>query len=123
MNKKVGLWIDHKKAVMLFINDGGEESKTVGVDAHGSGNASKADDTQQRIETKGLNAFYDEVIAAIGDADPIYVFGPGEAKGEFQKRAEQTITGDRTITSATADSMTDPQIAAQIREHFSAANS
>lgn len=124
MNNKVGLWIDHKKAVMLFINNGTEESMTVTADggSGNDGNAPKADDTQQRIETKDLNTYYDEVIAAVGDADPIYVFGPGEAKGQLQKRMEKTIIGDRSITVETADSMTDPQVAAQIREHFAPAS-
>lgn len=124
MNNKVGIWIDHKKAVMVFMNAGAEESKTVtaDIDPRHDGNAPKADNIQQRIETKDLNAFYDEVITAIGDSDPIYVFGPGEAKGELQKRMEKTMIGDRSITAETADSMTDPQVAAQIREHFASAS-
>ncbi|MEP6945793.1 MAG: hypothetical protein ABJA02_07745 [Acidobacteriota bacterium] len=125
MSNKVGIWIDHKKAIMLFIDGTSEESKTVTADGGSGmdGNAAKADDIQQRIETSGHNAFYDDVITAVGDADPIYIFGPAEAKGELQKRMEKTITGDRSITTETADSMTDNQVAAQIRDHFAPANS
>ena len=35
-----------------------------------------------------LNDYYDEVIAVIRDADAIQIFGPGEAKGELEKRLE-----------------------------------
>jgi len=33
-----------------------------------------------------LNKFYDEVIPHVRDAEAVMIFGPGEAKFEFQKR-------------------------------------
>lgn len=124
MNKEVGLWIDRQRAVILFIEDGVEKTMTVTADIEGQtdGNARMADNILQRKETKELNTYYDEVISAIGDADPIYIIGPAEAKGELHKRMESTMIGDRSITVETADSMTDPQIAAMIRTHFSPAS-
>ncbi len=124
MNKEVGLWIDRQRAVILFIEDGVEKTMTVTADIEGQtdGNARMADNILQRKETKELNTYYDEVISAIGDADPIYIIGPAEAKGELHKRMESKMIGDRSITVETADSMTDPQIAAMIRAHFSPAS-
>jgi hypothetical protein len=37
-----------------------------------------------------LNIYYDAVTACIRDAESILIFGPGEAKGELQKRIEKT---------------------------------
>ena len=36
-----------------------------------------------------LANYYNEVIACIGDAETILIFGPGEAKDELQKRIEK----------------------------------
>jgi len=41
-----------------------------------------------------LANYYDEVIACIGDAETILIFGPGEAKGELKKRMERDKIGE-----------------------------
>ena len=64
-----------------------------------------------------LHGYYDEVIAAIRDAESILIFGPGEAKGELKRRLETDI-GGRIIAVETVDKMTDRQIAAKVREYF-----
>jgi hypothetical protein len=65
-----------------------------------------------------LNKYYDEVIAAIRDAESILIFGPGEAKGELGKRLERDKLGGHIIAVETIDKMTDRQIAAKVREYF-----
>jgi hypothetical protein len=71
------------------------------------------------IEFTGhLHGYYDEVIAAIGDAESILIFGPGEAKGELRKRFERSKLGERIVAVETIDKMTDRQIAAKVREYF-----
>jgi hypothetical protein len=57
------------------------------------------------------------VIAAIGDAEAILIFGPGEAKGELQSRLEEGGRAGRIAAVETADKMTDRQIAAKAREY------
>jgi hypothetical protein len=53
------------------------------------------------------------------DADSILIFGSGEAKQEFRKRLEKDKKlGDRIVDVLTTDKMTDPQIAAKVREYF-----
>ncbi len=44
----------------------------------------KADDRLERKLTGHLNQYYAKVIASIGNADAILVFGPGEAKSELK---------------------------------------
>jgi hypothetical protein len=65
-----------------------------------------------------LNTFYDEVISHIREAESILVFGPGEAKGELEKRLESKGLGRRIVGVETIDKMTDGQIAAKVRQRF-----
>ena len=133
MKTIVGLWIDHRKAVIAVVSDKGEETKVVesnvekqpgrfaGVRSTTSFESQKvqADDSRERDFTGHLHGFYDEVIAAISDAESILIFGPGEAKGELKRRLERKKHDVRIVAMETADKMTDRQIAARVREYFS----
>lgn len=46
------------------------------------------------------------------------LFGPGEAKNELKQRLEVNNLGGRIVGIETVDKMTEPQIAAKIRQHF-----
>jgi stalled ribosome rescue protein Dom34 len=126
VKKVVGLWIDHRKAVIVIVSDEGEETKQLesGMEKHvrfSGGSRSeegKADDQRDRQFTGHLNTYYDEVIAHIRDAESILLFGPGEAKGEFEKRLANKGLGGRVVGIETVDKMTDHQIAAKVRQHF-----
>jgi hypothetical protein len=94
MKRAAGLWIDHRKAVIVFISDDGEESKEIESDMEkhtrfSGGSRSEqggGEDQQDRQYSGHLNTYYDEVIAQLRDAESILIFGPGEAKGELEKR-------------------------------------
>ena len=78
-----------------------------------------ADDSRQRAFTGHLNIYYEAVIACLRDAEAILIFGPGEAKGELKKRLVRSKLGGRIAGIETVDKMTDRQIAAKVRQHFS----
>ena len=78
-----------------------------------------ADDCRQRAFEGHLNIYYDAVIAAIRGAEAILIFGPGQAKAELKKRLASSPLGARVVAVETVDRMTDRQIAARVREHFS----
>jgi hypothetical protein len=132
MRTKAGLWIDHQKAIVVLIKTTGEEIKQIASNAEkqlrrtgstplqGNFEAQQvpADGSRQRIFTGQLNAYYDEVIACIGDAESILIFGPGEAKNQLKDRLEDKSLAARAIDTETADIMTEPQIAAKVRRHF-----
>ena len=132
MRTKVGLWIDHRKAIIVTVTDKGEEMglviSTVEKQLRRSGDSPlkgpyeprqvPADDSRQRTFTGHLNIYYDAVIACIGDAESILIFGPGEAKGELKKYLERNKLGGRIASVETVDKMTDRQIAAKVRQHF-----
>jgi hypothetical protein len=52
------------------------------------------------------------------DAESIFLFGPGEAKGELKKRLEDDHLDQLIQAVETVDQMTDRQIAAKVREYF-----
>ena len=122
MKTTVGLWIDHRKAVIVFVTGEAEEIKLIHSEIekpHGqSGSSVRADDLLQNELTEHLNQYYDEVISSLRKAEAILIMGPGEAKGELNKRLERNPLTGRQIEVETADKMTDRQIVAKVREHF-----
>lgn len=132
MKTKVGLWIDHRKAIIVAITDKGEEIGLVISKAEkqprrsgdsplkGSFETSQvpASNSRQRTLTEHLNIYYDAVIACIRDAESILIFGPGDAKGELKKRLKKNNLGGRIAGIETVDKMTDRQIAAKVGKYF-----
>jgi hypothetical protein len=134
IKKNVGLWIDHKKAVIVTVED--DKIETTTIDSHVEKQPGRhegvrsltpfeplqvpPDGARQREFTAGLNAYYARVIDKIGRADSILIFGPGEAKGELEKRLESAGLKEHVRAVETVDKMTDRQIAAKVREHLPA---
>jgi len=123
MKNTVGLWIDHSKAVIVFLAGNDAKIKLVTSDIarqhRQAGVATPADDIRQRDLTGRLNGFYDDVISCVRGAEEIFILGPGEAKGELKKRLEKSYLGRRIVGIEACDKMTDPQIVAKVREHLS----
>ena len=133
MKTRVGLWIDHKKANIVTVTDKGEEMglivSKVEKQPRRSGDSPlkgayevhqvPAQDSLQRTLTGHLNVYYDAVVAAIRGAESILIFGPGEAKGELQERLKKDGLEGHIVGIETVDKMTDRQIAAKVRRHFS----
>jgi hypothetical protein len=126
MKKQAGLWIDHRKAVVVLVTDEGEEIKKItsnmGKHVRFTGGTASEDgsteDVRDRQFGNRLNSYYTDVIALIRDADSIQIFGPGEAKGELEKRLEHEGLKAYVLAVETVDKMTDRQISAKVRERF-----
>ena len=124
MKTEVGIWIDHKKAVIATITDGAETMRQVTSNlvshsrfsdrAQGDG----ADDQRDRRFTHHLDQYYDEVVERVRDAESILIVGPGEAKGELRERLARQGLQARIVGVEAADKMTDRQLAALVRERF-----
>ena len=127
MNKKVGLWLDLNKAVIVSITNNGEERKRiisnmehyVHFSSNGPGDGSAKDARDPRF-LNHLSEYYDKVIAHIGDAKSIQIFGPGEAKYELKKRLESEGKLENIVSVDEAESLTDHGIAKRVRERFPA---
>lgn len=132
MGTKVGLWIDHRKALIVAVTDKGEEIRLIiskvdkqpgrsgGVRSTTPYEAHQvpADDNRERKFTGHLNIYYNAVIASIRDAESILILGPGEAKGELKKRLVRNKLGGHIVGIETIDRMTDRQIVAKVRRYF-----
>ena len=120
MNRNVGMWIDHREAVIVRITDNVEEMHSIesGVEKHVHYSGGQPEDQQEHRFTNHLNEYYDKVIAYLHDANSLLVFGPGEAKGELEKRLSATSFSGQIVGTETKDKMTHHQIAAKVREYF-----
>jgi hypothetical protein len=132
MKKEVGLWIDHRKTVIVTIEDEVEVTREIrsNVEKHvrfSSGTHSKnsnqpqgstAEDVRDRQFGDQLGNYYDGIISLIREADAILIFGPGEAKVELGNSLKHANLGERIVGIETVDKMTDHQIAAKVRDHF-----
>lgn len=130
--KHIGLWIDHKQAILVIQGEQGEEMQKIesGVERHVSyrgASLSKSpysaqhqqgDDQLDNKFTEQLNKFYDKVIAHIRAAEAVVIFGPGEAKGELQKRIAHEKIKVQIAGVETADKMTEPQVRTRVRKYF-----
>jgi hypothetical protein len=132
MGRDVGVWIDHRKAMIASVTDKGEElglviskaerqlRRTGDSPLKGRSEPEKEpmSDSRQRRFTAHLNVYYDAVIAALRDARRILICGPGEAKGELKKRLVRAKLGARVLGVETADKMTEHQLAKKVRGLF-----
>ena len=124
MTGNVGLWIDHRHAVIVSVKDEGETTRHVlsHLEKHVRFSSPTqdpaAEDQRDRRFIGHLYKYYDKVVACLRDADAILILGPGEAKGELKARLEHESLGDRIAGCNPADKMTDGQVAAAVRSHF-----
>jgi hypothetical protein len=132
VKKEIGLWIDHREAILVIFTGDGEEIRHITSDMgkrvrYSGGSRSKspeasknttAEDQRDRKFGNQLNQYYDEVITALREAISIQIFGPGEAKGELEKRIEHAGLKPRVLTVETTDKMTERQIAAKVRSRL-----
>jgi hypothetical protein len=132
MTKVAGLWIDHRKALIVIATDKGEEVKlvvsSVEKQLRRSGDSPlkgphesqmvPADDSRERKLTGQRRTYFDAIIECIRNSDSILIFGPGEAKGELKKRLTKDKLGSRIVRVESADKMTDRQVSARVREYF-----
>ncbi len=133
MEKQIGLWIDHKKAVIVKIK--GKQEEVLQIEskvekrmrAKGGGVRGRAAHTalfvaeepqNDRRYQEHLNKYYQQVISVVGEADSLLVLGAGEAKHEFEKRIAHNGNHVKEIHVETADKMTERQIAAKVRNYF-----
>jgi hypothetical protein len=133
MATNAGVWIDHRKAVLVRMTESGEEIREISSNVDKAyqpptGPASKhpgrpsgfvAENVEDHKIMSQLNIFYDEVLTSLQGTESLLILGPGEAKGEFHKRLTIKKFPCRTVEVETTDQLTDPQIAAHVRQHFS----
>ena len=133
VGKFVGLWIDHRKAVVVCIEGHNEivehiESRAEGHFRLKGGSRScirygpqevVSESRRENRVNQQFRRYYLKVVKALCCANAVFIFGPGEAKLELKRE----ITKSKKLTSKiigieTTDKMTDNQIVAKVREVF-----
>ncbi len=132
MKKEVGLWIDHRQAVIVTLQDDTETVEHVEANFEKRGNYTSdvqsmsesslkvdlAEDKHERHTQEMVNHYYTEVAEQIKDATDLYIMGPGPAKIEFQKVIETQKLPANILRVEPADKLSDAQIAARVRQSF-----
>ncbi len=133
MNTHMGVWIDHKKAVIVAA---GQDTATVvqsdvpghtrfsGGGGNPGGHSSTRGGSERQHEERNRNAldeYFDQVLAALGHPEVLLILGPGEAKQQLADRLEHQTTRPRpAVVVETTDKLTDPQIIAKVSKYFDA---
>ena len=91
MSQDAGVWIDHKKAVIVSITAGEVTTRTltsdVGAHPHYSGSQEGGGEKKhEERHNQDLDRYYDDVISQLGEPDALLLFGPGEAKLQLKER-------------------------------------
>jgi hypothetical protein len=125
MNKRVGLWINRNKAVIVSIANNIEGKRIITSDMEhyvlystvvpGDGSP---ENLRDRRFWNHLGEYYDKIIAHIRDATEIQIFGPDLAKNELQMHLESEGLAGNIVSIEDAEILTDLQIATIVQKRF-----
>ncbi|MBK9925093.1 MAG: hypothetical protein IPP66_07350 [Anaerolineales bacterium] len=125
MDKKVGLWLDRKKAVIVSITNDGEAKRIIASDMEhytlystvvpGDG---APEEIRDRRFWNHINEYYDKIIAHIRDAGEIQIFGPEVAKHELKKRLDAEGLSERIVSVENTGQLTNVQISTRVEKRF-----
>jgi hypothetical protein len=125
MDKKVGLWLDRNKAVIVSITNNVEGRSIITSDMEhyvlystivpGDGSP---ENVRDRRFWNHLGEYYDKIIAEIRDATQIQIFGPEVAKYELERRLEDQGLAGLVVAMEDAVKMTDLQISTKVLRRF-----
>lgn len=125
MKKRVGLWIDRTKAVIVSIDNNVERKRIITSDMEHyvqystvvTGEGSSAYIRDSRFWSH-FDGYYNSIIEHIHDAVEIQIFGPEGAKYELQKRMESRGLAGHIVSVEDTHKLTDQQISKRVLERF-----
>lgn len=140
--RKTGVWLDKEKAYLVHLQNGEEKMEVIESDVafqeripgqgdrrgrlrfrggQGGGvEMATQEKSEQKRQQKFLQRYYHEIANHLKDSKKVYIFGPAEAKTELEKELEADNTFKAAITDvATSDKMTENQLKAKVKQHFS----
>ena len=131
MDRKIGVWIDHKRAFVIGYKDEKVEVIEAHLEppAHYSGGTRLGGKLSQKADLElrhndrinlQLNKYYRQVMTALKDASAILIMGPGKAKIEFEKAIKKNKSLQKRLLKVEAvDKMTKNQMVAHVRKFYS----
>lgn len=136
MKKQTGMWIDGSKAVIISLVDGKEQIERVEAEIEnrvhhfGEGNSGVRMGDRHLVPEKRFNErerhqldnYLEAVLTKVKGADELYVFGPAETRVALQRKLDTDKSykdlAQRLRAVEPADSMTNNQIVARVKEFF-----
>jgi hypothetical protein len=132
MARKIGLWLDHRKAVLVSLEGEKVTPQTIqsnvekrprvkggapSVTPYGAQDSTYEARLGRKHEQQ-LKEYYDQIVSKISDARAIFIMGPGQAKTELRKRLEESGIPADSLTTASSDKLSDAQIVEKIKIHY-----
>jgi hypothetical protein len=65
-----------------------------------------------------LSNYYEEIVSLTRGAESVFIFGPGEAKGELRKHFDKHNLCGLIVGFETADKMTKRQVIQKVRDFY-----
>jgi len=121
MEKRMGVWIDRREAVLVTLLPGGEKIERMESGVFGTMEAHRGvpgDGGRERSLDHQLLAFYDRVIDAVKRADRLVVLGPGAARHHFVARLVHRHPRLPSPLVGGAPRLTESQLVLRVRERF-----
>lgn len=131
--KKTGIWLDKNKALIVTIDENIERLKSVSSNIEhynphgGSGTRLKGgpqdvvqDSKYLEREKQQLKKYFNQVAKEVINTDALVIFGPAETNERFAKELHNnySVLSTKIKGVEKADSMTDNQVKAWVREYF-----
>ncbi|MDB4270610.1 hypothetical protein N9896_00810 [bacterium] len=131
--KKIGIWLDKEKAHLVTIKNEDVGFKTITSEIEffhpKGGSRSKTrwgpqdvvqDSKYLEREKHQLKLYFKELAKTIEDAEAIAIFGPADTNAKFYKELDENYKtlALKVKTVEKADSMTENQVKALVREFF-----
>ena len=124
MSTHVGVWIDHRQAVIVFASPSGGVTRVVrsAVAPHPHFAGAPDGGGEQKYEERHqhrLDRFLHDVLRELADAHAILILGPGAAKHELNARLASLRRRPKPLVRVeAADRLTRAQIVARVKRHY-----
>jgi hypothetical protein len=132
MKTQVGMWIDHREANIVFLSQDEEKTQQIKSNVEkqlrrSGASASEeplqarrapASDRREKAYMGHLSNYYEEIVSATRGAESIFIFGPGEAKGELRKHFHKHNLCELIVGFEPADKMTKRQVTEKVRDFY-----
>ncbi len=128
MERKVGLWINHLKAVIVSIANKKIYIREIISNIEKQSLPTKGDLIDSAVEKSDyprtpqseilLDRYYNAIISLISDAESIWIFGPDEAKAELENRLRTAGFGARVVGIESMAETTNHQLALKVQQRF-----
>lgn len=132
MKNNMGVWIDGSKAVVVNLANNSIIKVEAAIDNNvhhghegdkgtfiGGGRHVNNERTFEERKKHQTHDYLEKVISEIKTADKVFVFGPSEMKNILKAQIENDrYLGTRLSGFETADKMTENQIVAAVKKHF-----